>query len=104
MRFDGDDVAVIRKLAERGHSAKSIAVALDRPVQAVRVKLCALGIHVRRPPMHHEARTPVDERVWRILQHAATRRRITVSRLVSSILTTLVADQILDAVLDDKPR
>jgi hypothetical protein len=51
-RFSESDVATLKAMVARGHDGKSIALALDRTAQSVRVKAVELGIALRPPSLN----------------------------------------------------
>jgi AmiR/NasT family two-component response regulator len=43
----------------------------------------------------------VDGDVFKLLEQSAAKRRITINKLASEILTTVALEEMVDAVLDD---
>jgi len=102
-RFSESDIGTLRQMAERGHDGKSIALALGRTAQSVRVKAVELGIALR-PPSLDTRRIKLKAGTWTVLESEARRFNTTPSRLARLIIETVVADDLVDAVLDGLPR
>jgi hypothetical protein len=102
-RFSTDDIAALRQMAERGFDGRTIAAALNRTPQAIRTKAVELGIALR-PPSLDARRFKLRLGVWAVLQAEAKRLNTTPSRLARLIIETVVADDLLEAMLDGLPR
>jgi hypothetical protein len=63
-RFSDDEIEKLRFMASFGHDGKSIARALDRTPQSVRVKAVEIGVRLRHPNMHHR-RIRLSAQAWR---------------------------------------
>ena len=101
-RFSPHDIATLKAMAEHGHDGKSIALALGRTAQSVRVKAVELGIALR-PPSLNARRFKLKLGVWAVLEGEA-RFNMRPSRLARLVVETVVADDLVDAVLDGLPR
>ncbi len=102
-RFLPDDIAVLRQMAARGHDGKSVALALGRTAQSIRVKAVELGIALR-PPSLDTRRIKLKLGTWAVLEGEARRFNMRPSRLARLVVETVVADDLVDAVLDGLPR
>jgi hypothetical protein len=83
-RFSPADIEKLKFMASFGHDGKSIARALDRTPQAVRVKAVEIGVQLRPPKMHHR-RVKLSLQAWRALQTEADRLGTSAGRLARSI-------------------
>jgi len=99
----------LREMVARGYAGPAIAVALsamrpaDKPplsAEAIRKKACALGIALRpvRPPKANFGFAASDTRT--ILQKRAAERGVNAAKLAAQLLTVIVADGLVGAVLD----
>jgi hypothetical protein len=102
-RFSPYDIATLKAMAEHGHDGKSIALALGRTAQSVRVKAVELGIALR-PPSLDARRIKLGFGTWAVLEGEARRFNMRPSKLARLIVETVIADDLIDAVLDDLPR
>jgi hypothetical protein len=101
-RFTPADIDKLRLMADFGHDGKSIARALDRPPQAIRVKCVELGIKLRPPSVEHR-RVKLPLETWASLRRAAEARGTTIARLARLLIETIVRDDLFDAVIDSAP-
>src|SRR6516162_11674129 len=83
-RFSPADIEKLKFMASFGHDGKSIARALDRTPQSVRVKAVEIGVRLRPPKMHHR-RVKLSLQAWRALQTEADRLGTSAGRLARSI-------------------
>jgi hypothetical protein len=107
MRVYSDEaIATLRALAAHGHSAISIAAKINRlyainvtPL-SVRVKCCSLGVPLRagKAPKQFRVLLRLDTRT--ILQKHAAERGVNAAKLAAQLLTVIVADGLVAAVLD----
>ena len=86
-------------MASFGHDGKSIARALDRTPQAVRVKDVEIGVRLRPPKMHHR-RIKLSLQAWRALQIEADRLGTSAGRLARLVIETVARDRLFSAVID----
>jgi len=101
-RFTPADVEKLRFMAGWGHNGKSIALALNRTPQAIRVKCCELGIKLKPQSVaSRRVRLPVP--VWTKLKAAAAAYNMTVVKLNALLIETIVRDDLFNAVLDVPP-
>jgi hypothetical protein len=98
-RFSDDEIERIRFMADFGHSGTSIARALDRTPQSVRVKCVEYGIRLRPVKMSHR-RIRLSVRTWQILQTEADRIGTSAGRLARLVIETVAKDRLFGAVLD----
>jgi hypothetical protein len=103
-RFSEADIEKLRWMAELGHSGTSIARALDRTPQAVRVKTVVLGIRLRPNRKPQALRFKVPDELVGHLHAAGSRRGMKASALARLILQMVVKDKLYDAVLDIATR
>jgi hypothetical protein len=86
-------------MASFGHDGKSIARALDRTPQAVRVKAVEIGVRLRPPKMEHR-RIKLSVQAWRALQTEADRLGTSAGRLARLVIETVARDRLFSAVID----
>jgi hypothetical protein len=98
-RFSDADIEKLKFMAEFGHDGKSIARALNRTPQSVRVKACEYGVSLRPPKMEYR-RIKLSVRAWRALQIEADRIGTSAGRLARLIVETVAKDCLFGAVLD----
>ena len=101
-RFTPAEIEKLRLRADFGHNGKSIARALDRPPQAIRVKCVELGIKLRPASIEHR-RVKLPLETWATFRGAAEARGTTVARLAKLLIETIVRDDLFDAVIDPPP-
>ena len=99
-RFSPADIEKLGLMADCGHSGTSIAHALGRTAQAVRVKACELGIRLR-PPSIESRRIKLPAATWLSLKAAAVERGLTPARLAKLLIDVILKDALIDAVIDD---
>ena len=85
-----------------GHDSKSMARALQRSPQSVRVKCVELGVRLR-PAKAQNRRVQLPVETWRELRAAAERYNMTASRLANLLIVTIVKDDLFKAVIDPPP-
>lgn len=102
-RFTADDIGVLRQMAESGFDGRAIGAALNRTPQAIRTKAVELGITLR-PPSLDARRFKLKLGIWAVLESEARRFNTTPSRLARLIVETVIADDLIEAVLDGLPR
>jgi hypothetical protein len=102
-RFSHDDIEKLQLMADCGHTGTSIAKALGRTPQAVRVKCCELGIKLKPQSVaNRRVRLPVP--VWGKLKVAADAYGMTVVKFAALLVEAIVKDRLFDAVLDIPKR
>jgi hypothetical protein len=101
-RFTAAELERLRLMADFGHDGKSIARALGRTPQAIRVKCVELGIRLRRPSVEHR-RVKLPLQTWQGLRAAATARGTTVAGLARLLIEIIVRDNLFSAVVDAPP-
>jgi hypothetical protein len=99
LRFSPADIEKLKFMASFGHDGKSIARALDRTPQAVRVKAVEIGVQLRPPKMHHR-RIKLSLQAWCALQTEADRLGTSAGRLARLIIETVARDRLFSAVID----
>jgi hypothetical protein len=97
-RFTQAEIEKLRFMASFGHDGKSIARALDRTPQAVRVKAVEIGVRLRRPSAESR-RFKISVEAWRKYQVKGEQLGASPSRLVR--LVAEKAADIIDAVIDE---
>jgi len=85
-----DEIEKLKFMASFGHDGKSIARALDRTPQSVRVKAVEIGVRLRPPKMHHR-RIKLSTQAWRALQAEADRLGMSAGRLARLVIETVRA-------------
>ena len=98
-RFSDDEIEKLKFMASFGHDGKSIARALDRTPQAVRVKAVEVGVSLRPPKMDHR-RIKLSVQAWRALQTEADRLGTSAGRLARLVIETVARDDLVSAVID----
>ena len=98
-RFSPADIEKLKFMASFGHDGKSIARALDRTPQAVRVKAVEIGVRLRPPKMEHR-RIKLSVQAWRALQTEADRLGTSAGRLARLVIETVARDRLFSAVID----
>ena len=98
-RFSPADIEKLKFMASFGHDGKSIARALDRTPQAVRVKAVEIGVRLRPPKMDHR-RIKLSTQAWRALQTEADRLGTSAGRLARLVVETVARDKLVSAVID----
>src|SRR6516162_2384634 len=98
-RFSPADIEKLKFMASFGHDGKSIARALDRTPQAVRVKAVEIGVSLRPPKMDHR-RIKLSVQAWRALQTEADRLGTSAGRLARLVIETVARDRLFSAVID----
>jgi hypothetical protein len=99
-RFSISDVEKIKFMASFGHDGTSIARALGRTAQAVRVKCVELGIPLRQPSADGR-RFKLSPECWTVLQREAQERGTKPGHLARLLVETAVKAKLIDAILDD---
>jgi hypothetical protein len=103
-RFTVDDITRIRELAECGYPATAIAVKLGREPLAIRTKMVALGIPLRRVGKpRFGARIKIEDEIWPDLNQAASALHMKPTRLANMLIRTAVRDKIVGAIIDAPP-
>ncbi len=98
-RFSDGDIAVLQQMAERGFDGRAIGAALNRTPQAIRTKAVEVGVALR-PPSLDARRFRLKPDTWLALQAEAKRLRTKPSKLARQIVEVVMADGLLDAVID----
>jgi hypothetical protein len=98
-RFTEAEIDKLRLMAECGHTGQSIARALDRRPQAIRVKCVELGVRLRRQAIANR-RVRLPEATRQKLKATADSYNMTVVRFSELLLETIIRDKLFDAVLD----
>ena len=98
-RFSPADIEKLKFMASFGHDGKSIARALDRTPQSVRVKAVEIGVRLRPPKMEHR-RIKLSVQAWRALQTEADRLGTSAGRLARLVVETVARDRLFSAVID----
>lgn len=98
-RFSPQEIATLKAMSARGHDGRTIALALNRPAEAIRSKAVALGVPLRAPSLDGR-RIKLPEHVWAALAQEARRLHTRPSRLARLVIETCVNDDLLGAVLD----
>jgi hypothetical protein len=98
-RFSESDVATLRAMAERGSDDRAIGAVLNRTPQAIRTKAVELGVRLR-PPSLDGRRIKLKAGTWAVLEAEGRRFKMQPSKLARLIIETVVADDLLDAVID----
>jgi hypothetical protein len=100
-RFSPDDLALLRFMADRGHSGNSIAARLGVTPGAVRNKCCELGIRLRpNAKPKFGSRFKIRDALRDALHAAAAKRGMRVTRFTHLVLETITRDKLFDAILD----
>jgi hypothetical protein len=87
-RFSISDIEKLKYMASFGHDGRSIARALDRSAQSVRVKAVELGVSLRKPLPDH--------RCIKLSPEAS-------GRLGRLVIETVVNNKLINAIIDDAP-
>ena len=98
-RFSDDEIEKLKFMASFGHDGKSIARALDRTPQAVRVKAVELGIRLRRPSAHGR-RFKISPEAWCAYQAKGEQLGTSPSGLVRLVAEMVARDDLFTAVID----
>ena len=98
-RFSPDEIEKLKYMASFGHDGKSIARALNRSPQSIRVKAVEIGVSLRPPKMEHR-RIKLSLPARRALQTEADRLGTSAGRLARLIVETVARDKLIGAVLD----
>jgi hypothetical protein len=98
-RFSPADIAKLKFTASFGNDGKSIARALDRTPQSVRVKAVEVGVRLRPPKMHHR-RIKLSLQAWRALQTEADRLGTSAGRPARLVVETVARNRLFSAVID----
>src|SRR3974390_2402826 len=101
-RFTPAEIAKLRLMAGFGHSGISVARALDRTPQAIRVKACELGVRLRPSSVEHR-RLKVSRPTWLRLQAEAVALGMSPGRLARLLLEMAVRDNLVAAIIDMPP-
>lgn len=101
-RFSKVELEKLKLMSEVGHDGKSIARALNRTPQAIRVKCVELGIRLRPPSMQHR-RVKLPLQTWVALRAAAAARGTSPLRLARLLIEIIVKDDLFEAVIDPLP-
>jgi hypothetical protein len=93
------DIEKLKYMASFGHDGKSIACALGRTPQSVRVKAVEIGVSLCPPKMDHR-RIKLSVQAWRALQTEADRLGTSAGRLARLVVETVARDRLFSAVID----
>jgi hypothetical protein len=102
-RFSDNDIATIRQMVADGHSGVSIAHALGRTAQAIRVKATELGIALRTDRPVNGVTFRLPDNIFTRLQAEARKRGLKVRSLARLILSVVCNRNLFSAVLDPPP-
>ena len=94
-----NEIEKLKFMASFGHDGKSIARALDRTPQAVRVKAVELGIRLRRPSAHGR-RFKISPEAWCAYQAKGEQLGTSPSGLVRLVAEMVARDDLFTAVID----
>jgi hypothetical protein len=100
--FSISDIEKLKYMASFGHDGRSIARALSRSAQSVRVKAVELGVSLRKPSAIMDA-SNCHQRLGAACSSprpiAATRPR----RSGRLVIETVVNEKLINAIIDDAP-
>ena len=106
--FTPHAIATIRQMVEAGRSIHAIAHAIGSTEGSVRVKCSHLKIVIRcRVPRLASARSNDSRHItlgrdlFELLKAEGRKRHITAGKLARLLLTNIMVDKMVDAVLDD---
>jgi hypothetical protein len=100
-RFTPADIETIRLMASCGYLATAIAAKLGREPLAVRTKMVALGLPLRRRGKpKNGSRFMIPDRLWTEISVAAAKRNVKPTKLCHLALEAIARDKMWDAVID----